>query len=219
VPQGRVISVNVGRTRKVAYRGREVRTAIWKDPVEGRVAARENRLEGDRQSDGRYHGGYDKAVYAYAREDYAWWEEKLGRKLPPGIFGENLTTEGIDVSGARPGERWRAGTAVLEVSEPRLPCFKLGIRMEDPRFVKKFGGAARPGAYMRIVEEGDLAAGDPIEVVERPAHEVTVAQMMDARLRGDAARMARLAPAAPALPEKWRRRVERAAARAARAAG
>jgi MOSC domain-containing protein YiiM len=215
---GRVVSVNVGRTRSVTYRKREVRTAIWKYPVEKRVGARENRLEGDRQSDGRYHGGYDKAVYAYAREDYAWWEEKLGRELPPGIFGENLTTEGIDVSGARPGERWRVGTAVLEVSEPRLPCFKLGIRMEDPRFVKRFGGAGRPGAYLRILEEGDLAAGDPIDILERPDHGVTVAQMMDARLRSDAARMARLAPAAPALPEKWRRRVERAAARIARAA-
>ncbi|HVE67829.1 MAG TPA: MOSC domain-containing protein [Solirubrobacteraceae bacterium] len=216
--QGRVVSVNVGRTRTVEHGGRKVRTAIWKDPVAGRVAARENRLEGDRQSDGRIHGGYDKAVYAYAREDYAWWERKLGRALPPGIFGENLTTEGIDVSGARPGERWRVGTALLEVSEPRLPCFKLGIRIEDPRFPKKFGGSGRPGAYMRIVEAGDLAAGDPVEVVERPGHGVTVAQMMDARLRSDAARMARLAPATPALPDKWRRRVEKAAARIARAA-
>ena len=216
--EGRVISVNVGRTRTVRHGERTVRTAIWKDPVEGRVAARDDRLEGDRQSDGRYHGGYHKAVYAYAREDYAWWEEKLGRELPPGIFGENLTTEGIDVSGACPGERWRVGTAVLEVSEPRLPCFKLGIRMEDPRFVKQFGGAGRPGAYLRIVEPGDLAAGDPVRVLARPGHGVTVAQMMDARLRRDAARLARLAPAAPDLPEDWRRRVERAATRIARAA-
>jgi MOSC domain-containing protein YiiM len=213
-----VISVNVGRTRRVRHGDREVRTAIWKDPVQGRVVAAGNRLEGDRQSDGRVHGGYDKAVYAYAREDYAWWEAKLGRHLAPGTFGENLTTEGLDVSNARPGERWRVGTTLLEVSEPRLPCAKLGIRMEDPRFVKQFGGAGRPGAYLRIVEEGDLGAGDAIDVVERPGHGVTVAQMMDARLRQDAARMARLAPAAPDLPDKWRRRVERAASRIARAA-
>jgi MOSC domain-containing protein YiiM len=122
------------------------------------------------------------------------------------------------VSGARPGERWRVGTTLLEVSEPRLPCFKLGIRMEDPRFVKKFGGAGRPGAYLRIVEAGELGAGDAIELVSRPDHGVTVAQMMDARLRSDAVRLARLVPAGTAMPEKWLRRAERAAARIARAA-
>src|SRR5688500_8516657 len=211
---GRLISVNVGRTRAIARGERRIRTALWKEPVEGRVAAREDRLEGDRQADRRYHGGYDKAVYAYAREDYAWWEEQLGRPLPPGTFGENLTTEGIDVSGARPGERWRIGTTVLEVSEPRLPCFKLAIRLEDEGFVKRFGGAGRPGAYLRIAQEGALGAGDAIEVLARPDHEVSVARMMEARLRRDPRRLAALAPAGAALPEDWRRRVEKAAARA-----
>jgi MOSC domain-containing protein YiiM len=214
-----IVSVNVGTPRQLSVRrGRPLMSAIVKTPVDGPVRVEGINLAGDLQADRRVHGGPDKAVYAYAREDYAWWEEKLGRELAPGTLGENLTTEGVDVSNARPGERWRVGSTLLEVAEPRLPCFKLGIRMEDPRFPKKFGGAGRPGAYMRILEEGDLGAGDAIDVVSRPDHGVTVAQMMDARLREDGARMARLAPAAPHLPDKWRRRVERAAARIAQAA-
>jgi MOSC domain-containing protein YiiM len=214
---GRLLSVNVGSPREITYRKRSVTTSIWKAPVAGRVAARDDRLEGDRQSDARYHGGYDKAVYAYAREDYEWWEAELGRPLAPGTFGENLTTEGIDVTGARVGERWEVGDVVLEVSEPRLPCFKLGIRVEEPRFVKRFGAAGRPGAYLRIVEEGELGAGDPIRVVDRPDHPVTVGLMARARLH-DASLWPLLLPAAPALPEKWRRRAQRRV-RAAAAAG
>ena len=99
-------------------------------------------LEGDRQADKRVHGGDAKAVYAYAREDYEWWEAELGRELAPGTFGENLTLEGVDVSGAPAGERWRVGAALLEVTEPRLPCFKLGVKMDEPRFLKRFAGPA-----------------------------------------------------------------------------
>ncbi len=177
-------SVNVGRPRDVAARRRTVRTAIWKAPVEGRVAVRGVNLDGDDQADREVHGGPDKAVYAYATEETRLWETELGRPLGPGAFGENLTTEGVDVSGALLGERWRIGTTVLEVVQPRLPCFKLGLRMEDPGFVKRFGRASRPGAYLRIVQEGELAAGDAVEVdvAARPDHGVTVRMVADAIL-------------------------------------
>ena len=130
-------------------------------------------VEGDDQADRRVHGGPDKAVYAYAAEDTAFWEAELGRELGPGAFGENLTTEGLDVSGAVVGERWRIGDVELEVCQPRLPCAKLALRMGEPTMVKRFAQASRPGAYLRIVSEGSLGAGDAIEVVSRPEHGVT----------------------------------------------
>ena len=201
----RVLAVNVGRPREIARGKRTVRTSIWKSPVDGRVAARDDHLEGDEQADRRVHGGYDKAVYAYAREDYAWWESELDRELEPASFGENLTIEGLDLSAARVGERWRIGTVLLEVSEPRLPCLKLGLRMGDSRFPKRFAQARRPGAYLRIVEAGELGAGDPIEIVRRPDHGVTMRLMADARL-DRAGRDKRLLEAADFLPAKWRRR-------------
>jgi len=124
---GRVVSVNVGRPREIVVDGEVVRTSIWKDPVDGRVAVRGVNLAGDDQSDRRVHGGDRKAVYAYAREDLDWWSERLGQVLAPGTFGENLTTEGLDVAGACVGERWLIGSTLLEVTQPRLPCFKLEI--------------------------------------------------------------------------------------------
>jgi MOSC domain-containing protein YiiM len=180
----RILSVNVGRPRLVHTGRRAVSTAIWKSPVEGRVAVLGVNIEGDDQADRSVHGGPDKAVYAYAIEETRRWEEELGRELGPGAFGENLTTEGIDVSGALVGERWRIGTTLLEVVQPRLPCFKLGLKMGDPAFLKRFGQASRPGAYLRIVEEGELGAGDAIEVdVDAlPDHGVTVRLISDAIL-------------------------------------
>jgi MOSC domain-containing protein YiiM len=172
---GRVESVNVGEPRSVEVNGHTVVTAIWKHPVAGRVPVRGVNLDGDDQADRSVHGGPDKAVYAYAAEDTEWWEAELGRDLEPAAFGENLTTRGLPVSGAVIGERWLVGSTVLEVAQPRLPCFKLGIRMGDPRFLKRFTRAGRPGAYLRIVREGDVGAGDPIEVVDRPDHGVTSA--------------------------------------------
>ncbi len=143
---GRLISVNVGLPREVDTGRRVVETAIWKAPVEGRVKVRHDNLEGDRQADLTVHGGPDKAVYAYAIEETRLWEEELGRDLGAGAFGENLTTEGVDVSGAVLGERWRIGTTLLEVVQPRLPCFKLGLKMGDPTFLRRFALASRPGA-------------------------------------------------------------------------
>jgi MOSC domain-containing protein YiiM len=179
-PEAHVLSVNVGRPRPVDTGRRTVRTAIWMAPVEGRVGVRGVNLDGDEQADLRVHGGPDKAVYAYAVEETREWEAELGRELGPGAFGENLTTAGIDVSGALLGERWRIGTTVLEVTEPRLPCFKLGLRMGDPSFVRRFAQASRPGAYLRIVEEGELGAGDAIEVDldALPDHGVTLRDSM-----------------------------------------
>lgn len=180
----RLISVNVGLPREIDTGRRIVETAIWKAPVEGRVKVRHDNLEGDRQADLTVHGGPDKAVYAYAIEETRLWEEELGRELGAGAFGENLTTEGVDVSGAVLGERWRIGTTLLEVVQPRLPCFKLGLKMGDPTFLKRFALASRPGAYLKILEEGDLGAGDPIEVDlgGRPDHGVSVRLVSDAML-------------------------------------
>jgi MOSC domain-containing protein YiiM len=169
----RVESVNVGQPRPVEVNGHTVMTAIWKRPVEGRVPLRGVNVHGDDQADRTVHGGPDKAVYAYAAEDTEQWEAELGVPLGPGAFGENLTVRGLPVSEAVIGERWAVGTALLEVAQPRLPCFKLGIRMGDPRFLKRFAAAQRPGAYLRIVEEGDIGAGDGIDVVHQPEHGVT----------------------------------------------
>jgi MOSC domain-containing protein YiiM len=179
-----LVSVNVGLPKGVDTGRRIVETAIWKAPVEGRVRVRHDNLEGDRQADLTVHGGPDKAVYAYALEETRIWEEELGRELGAGAFGENLTTVGVDVSGAVLGERWRIGTTLLEVVQPRLPCFKLGLKMGDPTFLKRFALASRPGAYLKILEEGELGAGDPIEVDldGRPDHGVSVRLVSDAML-------------------------------------
>ena len=157
---GKLLSVNVGSPREIEWLGRREATSIWKSPVEGRVPVRGVNVAGDDQADREFHGGPDKAVYAYAREDTVWWERELGRELEHGNFGENLTVSGVDVTGAVVGERWEIGTVVLEVAQPRIPCWKLGARMEDASFPVHFAAAGRPGAYLRIVEEGEIGAGD-----------------------------------------------------------
>ena len=169
-----VTSVNVGAVRRLTYQGTEVSSGIFKEPAQGRVTLRGVNLEGDDQADRSVHGGPTKAVYAYAAEDYRWWETQLGRSLQPGQFGENLTTEGIDVNGSFVGERWRIGTAVLGITIPRLPCYKLGMKMGDPRFLKRFADALRPGAYLSVIEEGAISAGDSIDVIWRPEHRLTI---------------------------------------------
>jgi MOSC domain-containing protein YiiM len=179
---GTVVAVNVGVPRPVELGGRTIWTAIWKSPVEGRVPLRGVNLRGDDQADRSVHGGPDKAVYAYGAEDTEWWEAELGRSLGPGAFGENLTVRGPPVSAAVIGERWAVGSTLLEVAQPRLPCFKLGLRMGDPRFLKHFTAAGRPGAYLRVIREGDIGAGDAIEVVARPEHGVTSALVSRALL-------------------------------------
>lgn len=174
VTRGTVLSVNVGGVRQFEYHGRPAVSAIWKSPVVGRVAARGVNLEGDDQADREAHGGPDKAVYAYAVEDARWWAEELGRSLEYGELGENLTTEGVEVTNALVGERWEIGSTVLEVSEPRVPCWRLAVRMEDNGFPRRFTKAGRPGAYLRIAVEGALGSGDEIRIVERPDHDLTI---------------------------------------------
>ncbi len=205
-PRGTVLSVNVGGIREFEFDGREAVSAIWKAPVTGRVTVRGVNLEGDDQADRAAHGGPDKAVYAYAIEDLRWWNGELGRRLEYGELGENLTTEGIDVNGALVGERWEIGSAVLEVSEPRVPCWRLGVRMEDQQFPRRFTKAGRPGAYLRIAIEGDVGAGDEIRVVERPDHDVTVGDVFRiyTRDREDVARLLSV----PRMSSSWKRWAE-----------
>jgi MOSC domain-containing protein YiiM len=136
-------------------------------------------VDGDDQADREVHGGPDKAVYSYASEDTTWWEEQLGRSLGPAAFGENLTLEGVDVSGALVGERWEIGSALFEVAQPRFPCWKLGARMNDPHFPDLFRAARRPGAYLRIVREGAVGAGDDVRIVHRPTHRMTLRDVVD----------------------------------------
>ena len=199
-PTPRVISVNVGAARDVEWRGEVVRTGIWKYAVAERVALRGVNLDGDDQADRTVHGGPDKAVYAYAREDYDVWRDQHGIDTAPGLFGENLTLEGVDLSSALAGERWSVGSTVLEVSQPRLPCYKLGIRMGDPRFPKRFQAVGRMGAYLRIVREGDVGAGDTVEIVSRPDHGVSLRDFVLAlRDRSKAESLTRVAH----LPAFW----------------
>ncbi|MBV8295430.1 MAG: MOSC domain-containing protein [Acidimicrobiia bacterium] len=177
-----VVSVNVGQPRTVEWGGRLVTSGIWKDPVGGAVEVSGVNLAGDDQADRRVHGGPDKAVYAYAVEDYEWWARQLG-PLGPGTFGENLTTEGIDLNACAIGDRWRVGTSVLEVSQPRWPCFKLGMRMGDEHFPGRFETARRPGTYLRIVESGAVTAGDAIEVEPAAPPAETIGALVQARRR------------------------------------
>ena len=213
--EGRLLSVNVGAVRQIELAGQARTTAIWKSPVSDRVAVRGVNLVGDDQADRHAHGGPDKAVYAYAREDYAWWERQLDRTLDPGMFGENLTTERIDLTDALVGERWRVGSVVLQVTSPRVPCWKLGVRMGDPRFPARFAAAGRPGAYLAILEEGEIGAGDRVQVIHRPGHGVTVGLVAASYHRDH--RLAARILAAPELSEAWRHWAEGTVALAASA--
>lgn len=206
-----LVSVNVGRAAQVGLRrGRPVMSAIGKAPVSGRVTLDVEGAAGDEQADLRVHGGPDKAVYAYAVEDLAHWSQELARDVGPAMFGENLTTAGLDLTHAVLGERWRVGSALLEVCQPRVPCFKLGLRFEDPGMVRRFAHARRPGAYLRVLEPGDVGAGDAVEVVERPSHGVTIELANEAMVH-DHGLLPRLLAAA-ALPVALRDHIEREAA-------
>lgn len=199
---GSVLSLNVGGPRTVVWNGTPVVTSIWKQPVEGRREVSPTNIDGDRQSDLRVHGGPDKAVYVYAVEDVAWWERELGRALRHGIFGENLTvTTSAPLGESLIGDRWAIGSALFEVSQPRFPCYKLGIRMGDMGFVRRFTAARRFGLYLRVIRTGDLGTGDTIALVDRPTHGVSVdlvgrAYLDDRSLAGELL-------AAPQLAESW----------------
>ncbi|GAA4443365.1 MOSC domain-containing protein [Actinokineospora soli] len=179
----RVLSVNVGRPRPTEAKGGT--TGIDKRPVDGPVevtvpAHAKSGLSGDAICDTDHHGGPEQAVYAYAREDLDKWEAELGRELPGGVFGENLTTLGVEVTGAVIGERWRVGTTLLEVSSPRIPCRTFALWLAQERWQRTFTERALPGAYLRVVEPGAITAGDAVEVVHRPDHGLTVGEVFRA---------------------------------------
>jgi MOSC domain-containing protein YiiM len=191
VTSARVISVNAGRCRDADWAGKLGRTAIDKRPVRARVAVGRLGLGGDEQVDKPAHGGPEKALYAYAREDLDFWVEQLRRELVNGLFGENVTTAGLDVSGALIGEIWQLGSATVQVTGPRIPCVVFAGWMGERHWAKRFADARRPGAYLRVLREGAVAAGDPVEILSRPGERVTVAESMTA-FYGDAELMRRL---------------------------
>jgi MOSC domain-containing protein YiiM len=205
----RVMSVNVGMPREVDRRGMKILTGIFKEPVASRLAVRRLNIEGDGQADLTVHGGPDKAVYAYPSEHYGPWRVQLGRELTPGMFGENLTTEGLLEDAVHIGDEFRVGTARLVVTQPRLPCFKLGIRFGDPGIVKSFVRAGKPGIYFAVMEEGDVAAGDPIERIAEDQNRITVTEMFRLVLdhNADPAELRRLLDV-PSLAAVWRQELE-----------
>lgn len=202
----RVLSVQVGSPRTVRWHGKTVETGIWKEPVAGRVAVARHNLAGDRQADLSVHGGPDKAVYAYPAEHYAWWREQLPDvELRWGAFGENLTVEGLREDRVAIGDRFRIGTAEFMVTQPRMPCFKLGIKFDRPQIVKEFLRSERSGFYFAIVREGELGAGDPIELVQHADASLTVTDVVRLYV-ADAPDpvLLRRASELPGLPEGWR---------------
>jgi MOSC domain-containing protein YiiM len=206
MPAARLVSVNVGLPREVEWRGRRVRTSIWKTPVEGAVHVATLNLAGDQQSDLAVHGGREKAVYVYPREHYEYWRRELpGQELPWGAFGENLTTEGLLETDVRIGDRLRIGSAEFLVTQPRMPCFKLGIRFGRDDMVKRFLRSGHSGFYLSVLREGQLAAGDAIEPGGRDDQGVTVADIASLYARDmDNQDLLRRAVAVPALPESWK---------------
>ncbi len=211
-PVAKLVSVNVGRPRETEWRGRLVRSAIWKEPVAGPVEVRAVNVSGDEQADRRVHGGVHKAVYAYAAEDYAWWSDRLEIDVAPATFGENLTVAGFDLREAWVGERWRVGTCLLEVSEPRMPCFKLGMRMGTADFVELFGIVGRHGTYLRIIEEGAVVAGDTVEITARPREQLTVAELAASRHSDDPELLERVA-SHPDVSPNWAKAARKALGR------
>jgi MOSC domain-containing protein YiiM len=205
----RVASVNVGMPREVEWHGRTVVTGIFKSPVAAKLTVRHLNIDGDGQADLAVHGGPDKAVYTSPGEHYKFWGERLGRELTPGNFGENLTTEGLLEDAVHIGDEFRVGTARLVITQPRLPCFKLGIRFGDPGMVKTFLRAGKPGIYFAVVEEGEVGAEDPIERLAEDQSRVSVAEMLRLVLDRDAdpAALRRLL-GVPSLAAVWRQTLE-----------
>jgi MOSC domain-containing protein YiiM len=204
-----IVSLNVGLPRDVVWHGKTVSTGIYKAAVEGRVPLRRLNLDGDRQADLSVHGGAFKAVYCYPSEHYRWWTQELGgRDLAPGMFGENFTVEGLDEESVHIGDQFSIGTTRVIVTQPRMPCYKLGIRFQSDGMVRRFLASGRTGFYLAVEREGHVAAGDAITLVGRDPHGVRVADITRlhvARTFGrDDLRIARRALDVAALPERWK---------------
>src|SRR5215218_9132112 len=177
---GTVLAVSVGRPRDISWRGRTVRSAIWKSPVAGRRWVRRLNVDGDAQADLAGHGGEHRAVFVYQRDSYRYWEDQLGRALPEwGSFGENLTVDGLSDDAVRIGDRLGIGSALFEVTQPRVTCFKVGIRLGEPRMPALLTGHGRPGFYLRVLQDGDVGAGDDIRVLHRDPQGMTVRRVSD----------------------------------------
>lgn len=201
-----LISVNVGLPRTVEWKGREVTSGIFKEPVSGRVKLRTLNLDGDGQADLSVHGGPDMAVYAYPAEHYGYWRKELpGMDLPWGMFGENFTTEGILEDSVNIGDRFRIGAAELMVTQIRVPCYKLGMKFGRDDMVKRFLASRRTGFYFRVLKEGEVGAGDAIERIGRDENNVTVADITRLYVRESVGlELLRRAIRVEALPEGWR---------------
>lgn len=205
----KVVSMNVGLPREVMWHGRTVTTGIYKEPVEERVALRTLNLDGDRQADLSVHGGKDKAVYCYPIEHYDHWKKELrGRELPMGMFGENFTTEGLSEDSVHLGDKFSVGSAEVVVTQPRLPCYKLGIRFQSDDMVRRFLASARSGFYLAVTREGEVGAGDEIKGISRDENAVPVSEItrlyIAKRYDDDDVKSLRPALRVAALPESWR---------------
>ncbi len=205
----RIVSLNVGLPREVEWHGINVTTGIFKHPVEGRVALRKLNLDGDRQADLTVHGGEHKAVYCYPLEHYDYWKKELsGVDLPMGSFGENLTTEGLLEDSVHLGDRFSVGSAEVIVSQPRMPCYKLGVKFDSTDMVKRFLASGRMGFYMAVTREGEVGAGDEIKVIGRDPNAVPVTEItrlyIAKRYGTDDLASLRRALKVASLPDSWK---------------
>ena len=205
----KLLSVNVGLPREVEWKGRMVTTGIFKEPVAGRVMLRRLNLDGDRQADLTVHGGADKAVYGYPAAHYAYWHDELADgELPFGMFGENFTVEGLAEDAVNIGDRFSIGAAEVVVRQPRLPCYKLGLKFGRDDMVKRFLASGRTGFYFSVAREGEVGAGDEIRLISRDPHGITVPDItrlyVSRRYSPDEAELARRATQVEGLPESWR---------------
>ena len=205
----KIVSVNTGLPRDVMYHGVRVTTAIYKEPVTGRVALRKLNLDGDRQADLTVHGGEFKAVYCYPLAHYDYWKKKLpGRELPTAIFGENFTTEGFTEDSAHLGDRFAVGSAEVVVTQPRLPCYKLNVRFDSGEMVKRFLASGRTGFYLAVTREGEVGAGDEFKVIAREANAVPVSEItrlyIAKRWGEDDVASLRRVLRVEVLPESWK---------------
>jgi len=211
----RVLSVNVALPREVTRDGQAVTTAIFKQPVNGRVPLRRLNLDGDRQADLTVHGGPNKAVYVYPSEHYAYWATELpDRPLGWGMLGENLTTEGLLETAVHVGDRFRVGAAEVVVTQPRMPCYKLGIKLGRPEMVERFLASRRSGFYLAVLREGEVGAGDSIELLARDPNEVAIPDVVRIYVqdRDDVDTLQRVLQV-EALPDNWRERFRQQLAR------
>jgi len=203
-----LLSVCVGLPTEVIWRGQPVTTGIFKEPVEGRIALRTLNLDGDRQADLSVHGGVDKAVYCYPSEHYGYWKQELGRDLAFGMFGENFTTAGLDEDSVRIGDEFSVGTARVVVTQPRMPCYKLGIRFQSDDMIRRFLASGRTGFYVAVTQEGEVGPGDRMNPVGREPDAVRVSDITRLYVAKTYGRpelvLVQRALGVAALPDSWK---------------